>query len=133
MRLPERILLAFALVLGPTSAAVGQATPTRVPAVRFLSTSVPLMASYRHLPPRAVSGVADSLHLPRTHWQTGLVVGGTLGALLGIAAGAGVCHDDGVPKQSCLGPALGGGLVMSLIGGTLGALIGGQVRERAGP
>jgi hypothetical protein len=126
--------VAFLMLVGGTPTAEAQILPPSGQPPLLPLTTAPLMATYRRLPPAgAPAAAADSVRLPRTAWKTGLLVGGTLGAVLGVALGSGLCHDDNVSKHSCVGPALGSGLVVAMLGGTVGALLGGQVRQPARP
>lgn len=60
-----------------------------------------------------------------THWKTGLVVGGSLGALMLGIAGNGLCNDGDGSDDSCFGTTVGSALLGAAVGGTAGALIGG--------
>ena len=69
-----------------------------------------------------------------THWKTGALIGGTIGAMyLGRFANR-LCHasDDPSQRVSCLVYTLGSAAVGAVMGGTLGGLIGGQIPARKG-
>ena len=82
-------------------------------------------------PPRqSLIARPDTLrHIQPTHWKKGLVIGATIGALVGGVFVNALCQTSDV-IDSCTGPTVGGALLMGALTGTIGALIGGAFPKR---
>jgi hypothetical protein len=62
-----------------------------------------------------------------THWKSGLLLGGSIGAF-GLGAFLySFCEGMKETRESCVPAGLAGAAIGAVIGGTVGALIGGQI------
>jgi hypothetical protein len=75
--------------------------------------------------------------IPRTHWLTGAVLGGTLLGSFGASVGAGLCSDGETSHSAwtCVLAGVEGFLLGATVGVPLGGLIGGAfpIKPRAAP
>jgi hypothetical protein len=70
---------------------------------------------------------------PDYRWE-GLVVGGAILGVLGIAVGRGFCgYDDSAVKKSCLLPTINGFLIGATVGGVTGGLLGSAIPKSHPP
>ena len=86
----------------------------------------PGAAAPAHLAPSYLTASGgDSAVIRPTHWLVGGTIGGGLAGIAGGALAVGFCGMDG-PCRDPGTAALGGFLIMGLLGFGIGALIGGQ-------
>jgi hypothetical protein len=79
------------------------------------------------------AGPSDSLkqQIRPTYWKEGALIGGALGALLGAAAGHGLCEGGDEATKHCTGALVLGGVFGAALVAIPGALIGGQFSKEA--
>jgi len=107
---------AIAALIGAGSSQLAAQQPAYHPSASVLFT-----------PPTSAPPAAEPTE---TYWKTGALVVGIPSAVFGGAVGVGLCGlNDSAGRKSCVGPALGMGLLFGVIGGTVGALIGGQFHK----
>jgi hypothetical protein len=97
-----------------------------------------ILLSYGHVGPLHPAGptLADSVpkKIRPTYWKEGALIGGAVGALLGAAAGYGLCEGGDGTTKHCAGALVLGGVFGAALVAIPGALIGGQVsKEPAEP
>ena len=105
--------------------------------VAALATLVPAEASAQHplvrpsasvlFRPAPVAAASDSLHLPRTYWKEGALIGGIPAALFGLLyVGPEFCRFSEDPDYNCTLGTLASGILLGATGAFVGLMIGGQ-------
>ena len=79
--------------------------------------------------PTPTSGDTVAKTIAPTHWKTGMLIGGGVGALMLGLAGNELCNDGDGSDDNCFGRTVGSALLGAAVGGTAGALIGGMFRK----
>ena len=79
--------------------------------------------------PRTASKDTVAKTIAPTHWKTGMLIGGGVGALMLGFAGNELCNDGDGSDDNCFGTTVGSALLGAAVGGTAGALIGGMFRK----
>ena len=102
-----------------------------------LTSLIPTVASSQATPPRPAASVlfrpvadaatSDTLHLPRTYWKEGALIGGIPAALFGLLyVGPEFCRFSEDPDYNCTLGTLASGILLGATGAFVGLMIGGQ-------
>jgi hypothetical protein len=116
----RRALSLTLVLMSTTPALAAQVSASRIrgptPSILFRAAST-----------RGAVAMPDSVQgsVPPTQWKHGMLIGGIIGGVGGIALGFAWCGLSET-QTSCLSLVLAGTVGGALLGGTIGALIGGQ-------
>ena len=122
-------LLVFSLVALPVPLSAQLPLPRPAPSMLFGYGPVNGVKSWATEP-------SDSLRqqIRPTYWKEGALIGGALGAVLGAAAGYGLCEAGDEATKHCTGNLVLGGVFGAALVAIPGALLGGQFsKEPAEP
>ncbi len=124
MRPLRLLILAVAL---PASPALAQSPVT---SLRFQPYPAYLGRGPTRVPPMTADSDSVGKQLPKTYWKEGALIGGGAAGILGGFMGYGFCGMSETSHSSCALQALGGAVIVGMMGAVLGGFTGSFIEKK---